>query len=252
MRAPSAACVECRNLLGGYLLGALEPQEAESVRDHLAGCADCRREFEELAPVPQLLDLTDGDTELAKPPASLEEAVLDRFAREHPAHRDERQAKPRRRWGERARARFARPLPAALAGALAAAAITAVIVVLPVGQKTASAGYEARLTGSPAVPGATAYASLASFSAGTRVRLHVRNLGGNPDNVYELWCLRDDGTKVTAGTFRVDARGRADVSLTTAAILGEYHRLAIERHGQMTPAQPGQQVMAGTIRWAHS
>ena len=43
-------------LLGAYLLGGLEPDEARAFEDHLAGCADCRGELEELESLPALLD----------------------------------------------------------------------------------------------------------------------------------------------------------------------------------------------------
>jgi anti-sigma factor RsiW len=44
-----------REDLGPYLLGALEPEEAERMRGHLEQCADCRAEYAELAPVVGLL-----------------------------------------------------------------------------------------------------------------------------------------------------------------------------------------------------
>ncbi|UOD80771.1 anti-sigma factor family protein [Paenarthrobacter ureafaciens] len=43
-------------LLGAYLLGGLEPDEARAFEDHLAACADCRGELEELESLPALLD----------------------------------------------------------------------------------------------------------------------------------------------------------------------------------------------------
>jgi len=43
----SAACSECRTLLGGYVLGAIEPDEADAVRRHLAECAECAIEHDE-------------------------------------------------------------------------------------------------------------------------------------------------------------------------------------------------------------
>lgn len=43
-------------LLGAYLLGGLEPEEARVFEDHLNQCASCRRELEELASLPALLD----------------------------------------------------------------------------------------------------------------------------------------------------------------------------------------------------
>jgi anti-sigma-K factor RskA len=147
---------------------------------------------------------------------------------------------------------LARPLPAAIAGAIAAAAIAAVLIALPSGTDHGGNWYQATLSGSPAAPGATATADLTVLSAGTRVRLSVRDLHGSPSSVYELWCLREDGGKVSAGTFRTDASGRADVSLTTAAVPGEYHRLSIERKAFAPAAQEGERVMAGEIRYPHS
>ncbi|TQS93073.1 anti-sigma factor [Arthrobacter sp. TS-15] len=44
------------HLLGAYLLGGLEPQEARLFEDHLAACAQCRQELEQLESVPALLD----------------------------------------------------------------------------------------------------------------------------------------------------------------------------------------------------
>jgi anti-sigma-K factor RskA len=256
----AAACNDCRNLLGGYVLHALEPDEADEVRRHLASCEACAAEHEQLTGIPALLD-TAGSVESVteQPPAALEEAVLDRFAREHQTRpqepADQRSERPRRA-GIRStlRGRFARPLPAALAGALAAAAVTAALIVLPGGSGDNHGGeqYQASLFGSSAAPGARASAKLQVFATGTHVRLSVRGLRGSPDAVYELWCLRDDGAKVSAGTFRTDGSGRADVSLTTAAIPGEYHRLGVERR-RLTPAgQAGTSVMAGEIQYPHS
>ena len=255
MTPASAACSECRTLLGGYVLGAIEPDEADAVRRHLAECAECAIEHDELAGVPVLLDMA-GDDEVARepPPAALEEAVLDRFAREHPAHHSDEPRMPFWGWLEAARRRLTRPLPAALAGAAAAAAVTAAVLVLPGRAPHTAAGeaYQARLVGLASAPNATASASLVTFDAGTRMRLHVRGLRSSPAAIYQLWCLRDDGVKVSAGTFRVDAGGRADVNLTSAAVPGEYHRLSVERSSAASASRAGQPVLAGDIQYGHS
>jgi hypothetical protein len=245
----TAACNECRTLLGGYVLHALEPDEAEAVRTHLAECAACADEHGQLMSIPSVLDAAGADeTPIEHPPAALEEAVLDRFAREHPGHPSAPPPKrARARARDRLRAAFrplARPLPAALAGAVAAAAITAALIVLPGGSGETEV-YQARLSGSAAAPGATASARLKVLEEGTRVNLSVHGLRGNPSTVYELWCIRDDGQKISAGTFRTDASGRANVNLTTAAVPGDYHRLGVER-------KPGVSVMAGEIQYPHS
>jgi hypothetical protein len=279
---PTAACNECRNLLGGYVLHALEPDEVEGVRRHLATCASCAAELEQLAGIPTILD-TAGvaavESTVESPPPALEEAVLDRFAREHPHEHAPEVATPgardaassltttgtrstaaahqnhpagARRLRTAFRTRLARPLPSALAGALAAAAVTAALIVLPGGDTASGEQYQASLFGSPAAPGARASARLRVFTSGTHVKLSVRGLRGSPGTVYELWCLRDDGAKVSAGTFRTDASGRADVSLTTAAVPGEYHRLGVERRSLSPDGPPDTSVMAGEIQYPHS
>jgi anti-sigma factor RsiW len=250
-------CTECRTLLGGYVLHALDAREAEEVRLHLTACSACADEHAELRGIPAVLDVAGTvETSAEEPPPALEEAVLDRFAREHRGGpgggREGRRRTSLRDRLQGVSRRLARPLPAAFAAALAAAAVTAAVFVLAGGGAGGGEQYQASLAGSPAAPDATASADLRVFSAGTHVRLHVRDLRGTPGTVYELWCLRDDGAKVSAGTFRTDGSGSADVSLTTAAVPGEYHRLSVERKALEPVVGDGQAVMAGEIRYPHS
>ena len=260
---PEARCNECRALLGGYVLHALEPDEAETVRRHLTTCDACAAEHGQLIELPALLDVA-GSTESAaeQPPPALEEAVLDRFAREAPATaapvlgdrpvaggRRARLAATLHARLNNARRRLARPLPAALTGAAVAAVVTAALIVLPGSGEGPSGHYHAVLTGTSSIPGATAEADLRVLSSGTQVQLDVRDLRGQPDSVYELWCVRDDGVKISAGTFRTDSSGSADVSLTTAAVPGEYHRLSVERKMYSPTSQAGERVMAGDIEY---
>jgi hypothetical protein len=282
------ACEECRTLLGGYVLAALEPEEMEAVRAHVAACADCAREHASLAPLPGLLDVAGSTEPVAdKPPAALEDAVLDRFARERPRHGSERAGTPgahagdvagvpaadvagaagatgaaaehgaahhggrgtRVRGARRARLRtwLSRPVPAAATAAVAAALVTLAASDMLNGSNYSSAhAYGAWLRGSGAAPGARAYAKLTTEAAGTKVDLHVRGVRPAPATSYELWCVGRDGSRVSAGTFRVDETGRAHVHLTTAARVGEYDRLAVER---LAEGQPGQRVMAGSIEY---
>jgi hypothetical protein len=70
-------CAEVRMSLGVYVLGALEPEECVLVEAHLAECADCRAEFDELTGVSAFLGkVSEGDVaQVARPP----QAVLDRL-----------------------------------------------------------------------------------------------------------------------------------------------------------------------------
>jgi anti-sigma factor RsiW len=245
MSAQSTACAECRQLVGGYILGALEPDEEATVRRHLATCSGCAAEHERLSGLPTLLTLVGSEESAAEhPPAALEEAVLDRFAREHRADRISRspvRGKTRARLAALTRP-LRRPLPAAVAGALTAAAAAAAIVVFTGNSAPEQHVYGARLHGTTLETQARAYARLQSSDSGTRVWLKVHGLQGSTDDLYELWCVKDDGTKISAGTFRVDPRGNAVVNLTTAAVPGQYHLMSVER-------KPGQRVMVGSIQY---
>jgi hypothetical protein len=255
------SCADCRELLGGYVLESLEPYETEAVRTHLATCDRCAAEHAELTPLPAMLDLAgSADAVPERPPAALEEAVLDRFAREASAEA----AVSRRRWRPQRpaaprmslRGLRSRPLAAALAGVALGVSATAGIVVATGpggngpsgGARSAAIGetYSATLGPQPAAPHAFAAATLQTFASGTRVHMRVHGLPTGA--VYELWCVRDDGAKVSAGTFRVNENGSADLHLTTAAMPDQYHRLAVERRpwGTDSPAK-GKRVLAGEI-----
>ncbi|SNT58911.1 Putative zinc-finger [Streptosporangium subroseum] len=70
-------CDEVRMSLGAYVLGALEPDECVLVEAHLAECADCQAEFDELTGVSAFLGkVSESDVaQVGRPPR----AVLDRL-----------------------------------------------------------------------------------------------------------------------------------------------------------------------------
>ena len=47
--------------LGAYVVGALEPDEAEALRRHLAGCPVCRAEYQDLHSAAGLLAEVPGE-----------------------------------------------------------------------------------------------------------------------------------------------------------------------------------------------
>jgi anti-sigma-K factor RskA len=225
-------CAHFRELLGGYVLGALEPDEAEALERHLEACPRCRREHAELASVPPLLGMLDTpETATATPPPELEEAVLDRFARERRRPEPARRRLRWRGWAPRV----------GVAGAVAAvvAALVLAGVFSPDGDDKAFGHVALRGGG-----GAKAYADLHALRAGTGVNLRVRGLSGGRGRVYELWCVEDDGSWISGGTFRVDERGKAHVSLTSAARPGEYERMLVTRRAG---EKHGQKILTGTV-----
>jgi anti-sigma factor RsiW len=255
----TAPCETCHELLGGYVLGALDADEDAVVREHLALCPACAREHEDLAGIPVLLDLGgSADAEPLRPPARLEEAVLDQFARER------RGVVPpgnRRRAGARRRPpRWLVPAACALACALTVVAVVVSVTredrqsaIHPPGNAESTSPsrppvYEVALKPSGALAGATGDARLYPGASGTGVHLRVSGLDPRRYD-YELWCVRDDGWKVSAGTFRVDGSGNADVHLSTSAVPTEYDSLAIQARPAGTgAATTGPRVLAGRIR----
>jgi len=147
-------------------------------------------------------------------------------------------------------------VPALAAAACALAALLAVVAFDGSGgggngggATTAQARvYRVAMNGDGPTPMAGGEARLYPGRTGTGVHLQVSGLRPNAYD-YELWCVRDDGWKISAGTFRVDSAGRADVHLSTAANPHEYDGLAIQarRSGAAADAH-GVRVLTGRIK----
>jgi anti-sigma factor RsiW len=221
-------CETHADLVGGYVLGALDPAEEAAMRRHLEECEQCRREYESLAGIPALLDrIEPADVPPPEPAPSLEEAVLDRVARERGAGA----ARPRLAW----------PPKRVLAGAVAAVAV-AVVVALVVRDPTPDPYAFGRLSG---VPGAGGSFTVHEVAAGTQVNLSVNGLKAAGAG-YELWCVRTDGRWVSGGTFRPRAGGKADVELTAAVKPGEYHKMVLTRR---VAGERGAPVLRGKLMY---
>ena len=223
-----SGCRSHADLIGPYVLEALEPDEMEAVRRHLDACSRCEAEARALARLPGLLDQAHADDAVAVPPPRLEEEVLDRFVRERAAPR-----RTRRDWR-----RVAIP-------ALAAAAVLAAILVAALPGGTGSAYAHAELWSMPAGHGAAGRAEVDEVAAGTRVHLRAHHLPGSAGTAYELWCVRNDGRWISAGSFRARADGTAAAELTAAVTPGEYHVVVITRRS--TGGERGAEVMRGRL-----
>ena len=227
-------CATHAELVGGYVLGALEPAETEEMRRHVAGCPACGPEVRRMAALPALLDTVQpGDVPPPTASPEVEEAILDRFAREH-----------------RPRAAAARRRMLALAGAaVAVAAAVVALLLLPLGDDEQSSAYaSARLAPLDARSTARATAYVDAVSAGTRVTLGARGLaeGGA---AYELWCVRANGEWVSGGTFRSGPDGRARAQLTAAVKPGDYHVIVITRARSSRDSERGAALLRGKLRY---
>jgi anti-sigma-K factor RskA len=227
-------------LVGGYVLGALESGEMEEMRQHVADCPHCGPEADRLAALPGLLDrIEPADVPPPTLSPQVEEAVLDRFARERGAASE----RPRRTL------RVRRRLVAFAAAGVAAIAL-ALALLWPVGGENGEPAYASvslgGLAGAPAK--ATATAALEEVPAGTRIQLEAAGLPPDRGAEYEVWCIREDGRWVSGGTFQTNANGWAEAELTSAVRAGEYHRMVVTRHTRDGESR-GPAVLGGELRY---
>jgi anti-sigma-K factor RskA len=235
-------------LIGGYALGALEPEEMDEMRRHVAVCPECGTEAHRLEGLPWLLDrIAPADV---PPPAlspQVEEVVLDRFARER------REEGAGGASGRRARRSTRRPAlpgrrPLAVAAACLIALVVALALVLPGGDEEGTAAYASVALDPRAGSGGSATAWLDEVPAGTRIRLETRGLPANSQ--YEVWCIAADGRWVSGGTFRTDRDGRVEAELTAAVRPGDYHRMVVTRRPKGAGEDDrGRTVLGGELRY---
>jgi hypothetical protein len=225
-----SGCASVRSLLGAAALGLLDERDAAAVVAHVTACPGCAAERARLEETVALMDLI-GDGEAPVPSPALEQAVLDRYAR------DRRQARrhPRRR------------LRLALAGAAAAVLLAAGGLAAWLTLRSGDAGVTYTLAGVGPAPAARGEAQVSLSPAGTAIHLTVRGLPPSREGLYEMWFERG-GLVVSAGTFRVGRRGAADVRLTTAADPREYAAMGVTREpDDDDPARNGVPVLRGRL-----
>jgi anti-sigma-K factor RskA len=255
-----SGCPTHGSLVGGYALGALEPEEMEEMRRHVAVCPHCGPQVDRLAALPGLLDrIVPADVPPPSLPPQVEEAVLDRFARERREERAEGASRSRRRRGGRFGRRSAAPSgrrPALLARrslALAAACLVALVVALALilpggGDEGGTAAYASVSLDAKARGSGSATAWLDDVPEGTRIRLETRGLPAEAE--YEVWCIRTDGRWVSGGTFWADRDGRTEAELTAAVRPGDYHRMVVTRRPEGAgKGERGPTVLGGALRY---
>lgn len=176
-----------------YVLGALEPDEAETFRLHLDSCAVCRAEVQSMQQVADVLPMS---VPQYRAPRALRRRVMDQV------HADQRAQAPGAR-----RIRRVPPSPIGWApiGGLVASACAGVI------------GYMVAAGGS--TPATHVYAAQVGAATlrvtGNRAELVVERLPQpGPRRIYEVWLKRGRGEpQPTKALFGVTRNGQADVGI---------------------------------------
>jgi anti-sigma-K factor RskA len=193
LREPMSENPDCGLDTAAYVLGALEPDEAESFRRHLQQCAVCRDEVSSLRHVVDALPMAAPQHPV---PRGLRRRVL-RAARQTPGHG------PASARASPARLRVALPVPA-LAGGLAAVIVAVVVAVV-----LASGGSPSARV----IQASTGNAELRIASG--RGELIVHALPQPPaGQIYEVWLARPNRPPApTPALFGVTTAGQAYVGI---------------------------------------
>lgn len=173
-----------RASLGAYVLSMLPAAEAAEVEQHVAGCADCRREVDELAPTAALLgELREAPAPAGVPlPVDLGDRVVRAVADEGAASR---------------RPSVRSALLAAVAGA--AAAVVLVVGLTVVGPDDTDEVPLEAVSVSVSRPGLDAAADLVDHTWGLEVKLSATGFADG--RRFRVEVLGADGRRYPAGEF---------------------------------------------------
>ncbi len=230
-----------RDLLPGYALGCLDPEDERFVSAHLPGCPACREELESFVHVADRLSTTVPG---AEPPAGLEHRILRALGRRSSALRGQ----PAYRFP-----RFAswRPALAAVAAvfivALAAGNLLQWTGVIRPG---AQAGDTRLMTVMLAGVGDArgAYGTVVLDTADREGVLAVTGLPQlDAEHQYQLWLIRG-AERRSGGVFSVDAGGYGSLLLKVPSDFRDFRAfgISIEPVGG-SPAPTGTKVMSGAL-----
>jgi hypothetical protein len=186
------ACREIRQLLGVYVVGAIDPAERGLVDEHIAECQSCRDELAGLAGLPAMLSrVPAADVEqLSLPLLHLPEAVQPSDELLNSLLRNVSAKRKSRMWRG--------------AAAVAAAAVIAAAGATTVSQLTgpATSGAVAQQDWARARAGhIAAVVDYAPVSWGTAMRVRVSGI--KPGTVCQFWVVGKNGTSEYAGDWTV-------------------------------------------------
>ena len=218
----------------GWVLGTLDPDDADWFAGHLPSCPDCRAAVSDFGPAARLLT-TAAPADL--PPPELRARTLAGVAQAATA------AQRNRRW----RGWSIRML------ALAAAVIIAAGISIALLKSGTTAETDALALHSGTGLSASASGTTRQADGGWSVQLTAVHLPEpGPGQFYQCWWGGPGNRPghprlVSAGTFTVGPSGTATVQMWTAADPDHFPTVEITLDSAARPGQPGRVVLSGTV-----
>lgn len=215
---------DTRNLLGPYVMGALESREEREVEEHMEGCAGCREEARDLRLAHERL--ADLAYTIEATPPDLKGRVVAGI--------------PRR--GARRR------VPSWVAAVAAAFCVLAVLAAIftpdPFG---GGARASATLSPTDRVPDAGGEVSIQGTGENMEVRLEAWGLPAcKREQYYELWLV-EGKDRVSAGSFTVGSSGQVDVSMNAPSFAGSYPKVGITAENDSDPRASDAKILSGEL-----
>jgi anti-sigma-K factor RskA len=189
--ADGPACREMRQLLGVYVVGAIDPAERSLVDEHLGTCQSCRDELAGLAGLPAMLSRVPAE-DVARMAGSVVSLP------EHHEPSPELLNSLLRKVATKRRTRLYRGLVSVAAAAAVAAGGTAVVL------NATSAAAPAWSAASGVNPATQVSAVVKYTSEGSGTQMKVRVSGITPGTRCQFWVIGANGKPVAAGSWTVE------------------------------------------------
>ena len=213
-------------LLGPYLLRQLTAEEEHELEHHLEECPRCRDELDRVRQTHTLLQ----GLAVCEPPAELKSRTM-----------AQARGDTTTRFGIR------RTLWVPAAAALLLAAILGVGFLQEIiGDSSA----EMALTATALAPGASGELRGEKVEENFQFELEARGLPKlRKDEYYEMWYAKDDGGRISCGTFRTRQGGQTTVNLTAPVNAASYPIIEVTREpDDGNPRASGKEVLVGDLR----
>jgi hypothetical protein len=220
--------------LAAFILGGLEPEEAEEARRHLASCSRCRNELKELEKVYRALEAAPPPVD---PPAYLRGEILARMRAEKRSRSNyaesEGSSSLEGRTNPSRAPRFyrSRHLGAVLTGVAAMVAIVALGIFFGLTGEEAPVATIRLIPTPEEAAGLDGYWGVAKIrpqpSDNQQVELRLNNFDEpEPDSYYELWFVSGE-KRISAGSFTSVGKGETRVWLNAPPEVKTFNTLLI-------------------------